>query len=311
MSTAITPFVPENLEQAEKLSTQLAKSALLPEALRGKPGDVLVVLITGSELGLSPMQSVRGLHVIKGKAIMSADLQVALTKRHPDCVYFRMTESTALRATYEAQRKGDPKPTSMTFTMEDAARAGLAGGDTWRKYPAAMLRARCSSSLARTVFPDLMLGVYEEDEEDEARSFGHQPEIDVTPTPEPVVEGLIAAPQDAAAKEVREPPKSSRVAEAKRKAQEAVAKGALSGPAASMPDKPTPAAAPTEPHVEAEPEEVVTPFARMVQLGRLHGLTTPQIFARAQGVCSKTSGWTNDDVEKVATSLAAIPGAAK
>jgi hypothetical protein len=48
--------------------------------------------------------------------------------------------------------------------MEQAKAAGLSGGDNWRKHTAAMLRARCSSALARAVYPDLMMGVYEHDE---------------------------------------------------------------------------------------------------------------------------------------------------
>jgi hypothetical protein len=51
----------------------------------------------------------------------------------------------------------------MSFTTADAQRAGL-NGDNWRKYPAAMLRARCLSAICRAVFPDLCLGLYDPDE---------------------------------------------------------------------------------------------------------------------------------------------------
>lgn len=157
------PYTPSNMAEAEQLSIRLAQSALLPDGLRGKPGDVLVTLITGHELGLSPMQAIRGLHVVKGRAVMSADLAVALTKRHPSCRYFRVVASDDKAATYETLREGDPEPTRMTFTAEQAKQAGL-GGDNWRKYPAAMLRARCSLALARAVYSDIMLGVYDPDE---------------------------------------------------------------------------------------------------------------------------------------------------
>ena len=40
-----------------------------------------------------------------------------------------------------------------SFTMEDARRAGLANKDVWKKYPKAMLRARCISAAMRAVFP--------------------------------------------------------------------------------------------------------------------------------------------------------------
>lgn len=166
MSTSIQkvdPYKPSNMQEAEQLSVRLAQSALLPDGLRGKPGDVLVTLITGHELGLSAMQAIRGLHVVKGRAVMSADLAVALTKQHPACKYFRLVSSDDKAATYETHREGEPEPTRMSFTADQARQAGL-GGDNWRKYPASMLRARCSLALARAVYPDIMLGVYDPDE---------------------------------------------------------------------------------------------------------------------------------------------------
>lgn len=187
MSSAISPYVPQSLEQAEKLANQLAMSALLPESLRNRPGDVLVTIITGHELGLSPMQAIRGLHVIKGKAVMSADLQVALVKKHPECIYFRLVESTDTIASYETERKGEGK-TKMSFTIEQARNAQLAG-DNWRKYPAAMLRARAASALARAVYPDLTLGVYDEDEAREiAANVDPAPPAEREINPPPVLE---------------------------------------------------------------------------------------------------------------------------
>lgn len=187
------PYQPSNMQEAEQLSTRLAQSALLPDGLRGKPGDVLVTLITGHELGLSPMQAIRGLHVVKGRAVMSADLAVALTKRHHSCRYFRVVSSDDKCATYETLREGDPEPTRMSFTAEQARQAGL-GGDNWRKYPAAMLRARCSLALARAVYSDIMLGVYDPDELGvpapapvpmmEERTVAPPPPAVVAPTPE-------------------------------------------------------------------------------------------------------------------------------
>lgn len=205
MSTAIqlhkaeavemTPFAPQGLEQAMKLAETLAKSNLLPGPLRGKPSDVLVTLITGHELGLSPMQAVRGLHVIDGKAVMSADLTVALVlKRRDVCEWFRLTESTDKRATYQTKRVHS-EPVTISWTIEQASAAGLAGRDNWKKHTAAMLRARAASALARAVYPDLVLGVYDPDE---AEEFTPAPRV-VAPPPQAstlpaAVEGEIVSP---------------------------------------------------------------------------------------------------------------------
>jgi len=151
-------------ERAEQIAVRLAKSTLLPSALRGKPADLAVIMITGHELGLSPMQALRGLHVVEGRPVLSADLIVGLVKKHPACKYFRLVESTDERATYETLREGEPEPTRITWTIQQAVKAGLTGRSNWKAHPAAMLRARASAALARAVYPDVAMGIYDPDE---------------------------------------------------------------------------------------------------------------------------------------------------
>ena len=174
-SQAVGGFRPSTLTEAMTLASKLAESELLPVPLRRKPADVLVILMKGQELGLSPMQSIGAIHVIQGKAVASADLMVGLVKSRPECGYFRMVESTPTSATYETLRQGDPEPTVMAYTMDDARKAKLADKDNWKNHPSAMLRARCSSALARAVYPDLVMGIYTPDE---AAEFAH---VDIEP----------------------------------------------------------------------------------------------------------------------------------
>jgi hypothetical protein len=163
MSSEITVISPKTLDESEKLSTTLSKSALLPESLRGKTSDILATLLAGAELGLAPMQAIRGIVIIKGKPSLSADLMGALVKRNSDlCEYLQLVETTATKATYRTKRKGEPEPTTMSFTLSDAQAAGIAG-DMYRKYPAQMLRARCLASICRAVYPDLCMGLYDSD----------------------------------------------------------------------------------------------------------------------------------------------------
>lgn len=216
MTTALaqTPFTPTGLEQASQLAMTLAKSTLIPEHLRGKPADVLVTIITGHELGLSPMQSLRGMHVINGKASMSADLMVALVLKHRDvCEFFRLVKSTDAEATYVTKRIGSAE-VALTWTIAQAGNAGLAGKGTWKAHPAAMLRARCAAALARAVYPDLVLGVYDPDEAKEfspaARQSSPTPPTDMTVDVEaveveaPAEEEPVVSEQDPATAKVLE-----------------------------------------------------------------------------------------------------------
>lgn len=165
VETGITVVAPASISELKELSSMLAPSALLPEVFRGKPGDVAVAVLTGAELGLAPMQSLRAIEMIKGKPSLKADAQVALVRRRRDvCEYFKLVESTGKVAIYETKRCGDPAPTRMSFSIEQAQTAGLTGNDNWRKFPDAMLRARCTSALCKAVYSDLLLGIYDPEE---------------------------------------------------------------------------------------------------------------------------------------------------
>ncbi len=130
------------------------------------------ILLAGEEMGFSPMASARSIALVKGKVSLGADAQIGLCKRSSACRYFYLVESTELLATYITHREGDPEATSLTYTMEMARTAGLAGSQTWRSHPKAMLRARGGAALARAVYPDVVGGIYDPDEADEIRRGG-------------------------------------------------------------------------------------------------------------------------------------------
>lgn len=157
-------FEPVGIQEAFHLAGILVASRLLPRAVT-TPEAAFAIIMTGRELGLTAMQSLRSIHVIEGKTTLSADLIASLVKSNRDvCHWFRLVESTDQIATYETHRVGEPSPTRMSFSWSDATRAGLTGKDNWKKYPSAMLRARCITALARAVYPDLAMGLYDTEE---------------------------------------------------------------------------------------------------------------------------------------------------
>ena len=70
----------------------------------------------------------------------------------------------------------------VTFTIEDAQRAGIVS-DMYRKHPKRMLSARCKAFLARDVYPELLMGLYDPDELTEAPARTQQ--FTATPVPDP------------------------------------------------------------------------------------------------------------------------------
>jgi hypothetical protein len=163
-----TALEPNNFEEAFEIARMACASGMLPRAVK-TPEQAMMILMRGRELGLTAMQSFASIHVIEGKTTMSAELVVAMVKRRRDlCRYFQLIESDDDKATFETHREGNPRPTRLTFTFDQAKALGLSEKDNWRKQRANMLRWRCSSALARLEYAELTLGIYSDDEMDDA-----------------------------------------------------------------------------------------------------------------------------------------------
>lgn len=114
-------------------------------------------IIIGRGLGLTDYDAMSGLHIIKGKAVLAANLMAAAIKRAGKYDYRAMVTDDEARVEFR-QRTHDGKWETIgitSFTMEDAKRAGL-GGDNWKKYPKAMLFARAISSGYKAHCPDAL-----------------------------------------------------------------------------------------------------------------------------------------------------------
>lgn len=188
-------IIPRTVDEVTTLSARFAQSTLVPEALRGKEADVFVTILAGQELGLTPMASLRSIHVIKGKPVLTADVMVALVLGSGKAEYFRCVDASDTSVTYETKRKGSPEPQRVTWTLAEATRAALTGKDNWRWYPRAMLKARCRAELARDVYPDVIAGCYEESEADEIRGIPRPAPPRVVPDAQPdVIDAEVIEP---------------------------------------------------------------------------------------------------------------------
>jgi hypothetical protein len=148
-----------NIGELDTLSKRIAKSNLVPAPYRDKPDDIYVAMLMGNELGIGPMQAIQNIDVIEGRPSSRSRLKKTLAMKHPACEYFIMVESTDAKATYETKKRGDPHPVRLTYTIEQATKAGLLRKANWAGHPAAMLRARCEGQLADIVFSDATLGL--------------------------------------------------------------------------------------------------------------------------------------------------------
>jgi hypothetical protein len=153
---------PQSMNQAVQLAQLLFKARLF--GAYGTPEAVLSTVLSGRELGLSAMASLRAFHIVEGKPTMAADALRALVLKSGKAKTFRCTERTAQAATFTTTREGE-EPMELRYTIEEAQAAGLVkNGSGWTKNPSDMLVARASSKLARLVYPDVVAGLYSPEE---------------------------------------------------------------------------------------------------------------------------------------------------
>ncbi len=130
-------------------------SQLAPPSLRGKPADAYLIVRKGEELGWSPLQALDLINVIQGKVVMSAEGMNSLIRGAGHGIEL-VELSTELCTVKGVRGDGTAEPMTVTYTVEMAERAGLAGkGGSWTKNAEDMLWARAVSRLARWQFPDV------------------------------------------------------------------------------------------------------------------------------------------------------------
>ena len=146
----------------------LSKSPLISQEDRKDPECIVAKWIFGHEIGLAPMQSLRSIYLINGKPAIYGDAMLALCRRHPDFVDIHeeiSPDGTIARCT--VKRRGE-EDTVRTFSMEDAAKAGLSRKPgPWTQYPTRMLQMRARSFAIRDSFSDMMSGILTKEEADD------------------------------------------------------------------------------------------------------------------------------------------------
>ena len=151
------------------LGNVLAASGFFADSKGGAQAAVKVM--AGQELGFGPIASMTGIYIVKGRVTLSANLMAAAIKRHPHYT-FRVKEHTAEVCSIDFIEDGEVIGTS-TFTMQDAKDAGLAGSETYKKFPKNMLYARALSNGAKWYCPDVFGGgpMYTPDELTDAVTY--------------------------------------------------------------------------------------------------------------------------------------------
>ena len=153
----------QSFDDAFRFAKMVAASEFAPKDFKGKPESCLLAIQHGSEVGLSPMQSLQSIAVINGRPTIWGDAALALVQSSPVCEYVREYtegEGDNLTAVCEAKRRGYPAPTVVRFSVADAKKAGLWGkSGPWQSYGSRMLSLRARGFALRNAFADALRGL--------------------------------------------------------------------------------------------------------------------------------------------------------
>lgn len=121
------------------------------------------IMLKGYELGLTLTASFEFINIIQGRPALNPRGHLALILNSPELDGIKIDEKPDACTVWMKRKNGIEH--SITFTIDDAKRAGLIKSDSgWEKYPANMLRWRAIGYCADVVFPDVGAGMKRADE---------------------------------------------------------------------------------------------------------------------------------------------------
>jgi hypothetical protein len=186
-----------SFDDAFRFAKMVSGSEFAPKDFKGKPESCMLAIQHGSEVGLSPMQSLQSIAVINGRPTIWGDAALALVQSSPVCEYvkeFTEGQGDNLTAVCECKRRGYPAPTVSKFSMADAKRAGLAGkAGPWSQYPERMLALRARGFALRNAFADALRGLItaEEAQDYPVHNVAETPRQPVEMRPKFVAERIV------------------------------------------------------------------------------------------------------------------------
>ncbi len=156
---ALDIYKPETYETMKLVAGAMAQSGYFDDAK--ELAQAIVKVQAGAELGFGPFTSMAGIHVIKSKPTLSANLIATLIKNDPRYDY-RVRKMEDTEVSIEFFEEGESLGVS-TFTAKDAQRANT---QNMHKFPRNMLFARAMSNGAKWYTPGVFGGapVYTPDE---------------------------------------------------------------------------------------------------------------------------------------------------
>lgn len=162
----------ESFALASRMATALAQSTVVPKAYQGNVGNCMIAIEMASRIGTSPMMVMQNLYIVNGNPAWSSQWIIAMinsSKRYKTELQFEFghdPEDGGLSCKAWAEDYSGHKVEGPKITMKMANEEGWAtkSGSKWKTMPEVMIRYRAASFFGRMNCPDMIMGIYSQDE---------------------------------------------------------------------------------------------------------------------------------------------------
>lgn len=160
--------------QLVRVADAFSKTALVPDAYRGKPQDCMVAIDMANRMNMPPLMVMQNLYVVKGKPSWSGQACMSMIQangRFKDVrpVFFGEKGTDGRGCRIEATRVSDGEKVCGTdITIAMAKAEGWMSNPKWKNMPEQMMAYRAASFFARIYCPDALMGVQVDGEAEDA-----------------------------------------------------------------------------------------------------------------------------------------------
>ena len=175
-ASRMNALVPNSIADALALADVMAKANLIPEHLRGKPGDCLLIVMQAQRWSMDAVSVAQSTSVVHGKLCYEGKLVAAALyamgavegRLHYDIKGSGQNATITVTGT----PRGGNGPQTVTGSVKDwrtfgKDKQGNRIDNAWDKMPEDMLVYRGTRQWARRYTPEALLGVYTPDEFDD------------------------------------------------------------------------------------------------------------------------------------------------
>jgi hypothetical protein len=186
-----TDFGITSIGKALEFATYIIISNFCPQSLIANlpretaKFNIAIAIMTGMELGLSPLNALRSICIINGNPCLWGNAKNALAIQSGNLAkieyeYFGQEHTMNWGCKVTVYRKNPDMSFQAEFTMKDAEKAGLLGKNNWKNYPKKMLYNRAKQTAFNEVFAECYYNIYSSEEVEDLPMKNITPEQEAT-----------------------------------------------------------------------------------------------------------------------------------